>query len=568
MNLFEKELSSFINNRIDPDGLSKTRFPSSGDFVIEDGSKKYWAYTHAAAFEDLLKQEYGQSGLEDISGPLFIRPGFYQPLPRCIDSLGQASEVIKPVFSSFESLKRNLYWKAFLSVYTKDISFQNSKIVIFTYVMSDGLGDLKASEVAAGHLENEFFSVYRISLVPATWEKNIRSTSKNHLIHYYEDISDLNSSRFSDPIHDCLQNASLLLQIPTFYPHWQELLIKYRPQKHYTIGEYGFIDSTWAHPMIDNTVCMGLHYLEKGIWIQEQTDWYFSKATKDRVFENQSIESYQSKKDFVFAYLKTPEGVCSFFHTALSYYNHSVKDLDIVVTEVSSFLFLIKEERLLLADYGIRELHFSLENCNYVVPLGGKGKILRLIEIKYLDPYEALSYVRLSKALFACRGNQSFSEAVSFDTMFFYDAAPHAGPFLADLQGIIEHRLKEYPKAQEYLQGFQKVFSLKGNWAALAELGKGMGLVLQDESTRKGMRYLNSILKEEYSFNLSFLHLVRSLILHIQFPNLQRLHEMTLESCVTNTMSVKTALKRLEKEIEYVMEKESIDNGYRIQSNI
>ena len=236
--------------------------------------------------------------------------------------------------------------------------------------------------------------------------------------------------------------------------------------------------------------------------------------------------------------------------------------------DLSLRFFLIKKERLLLADYGIRELHFSLENRNYVVRLASKGKTLRLIEIKYLDPYEALSFVRLSKALFACRGNQSFSEAVSFDTVFFYDAAPHAGPFLADLQGIIQHRLKEYPKAQEYLQGFQKVFSLKGKWAELVELGKSMGLVLQDESTRKGIQHFNSILKEEYSFNLSFLHLVRSLILHIQFPNLQQFHEMTLVSCITNKTSVKTDLKRLEEEIEYVMEKGLIDNGYRIQSNI
>ncbi len=568
MNLLEQELASFINRSIDPDGAIETSLPSSEGFAIEDISKKYWAYLNASAFEELLKQEYEQSGLEDVSGPLFIKPGFYQTLPRCIDCLGQPSEVIKPVFSSFESLKRHLYWKAFLSVYSKDIRYQNKKIVIFTYVMSDGLGDLKASELAAGHLEKEFSSVYRISLVPAKWKKNIRSKSKNHLIHYYEDISDLNSSRFSARIDDCLQNVSLLLQIPTFYPHWQELLMRYQPKKHYTIGEYGFIDSTWAHPMIDNTVCMGVHYLEKGIWIEKQRDWYFSKATQDRVFKNQSIGSYQSKKDFVFAYLKTPEGVCSFFHMALSYYNHSVKDLDIVVTEVSSFLFLIKKERLLLADYGIRELHFSLENRNYVVRLASKGKTLRLIEIKYLDPYEALSFVRLSKALFACRGNQSFSEAVSFDTVFFYDAAPHAGPFLADLQGIIQHRLKEYPKAQEYLQGFQKVFSLKGKWAELVELGKSMGLVLQDESTRKGIQHFNSILKEEYSFNLSFLHLVRSLILHIQFPNLQQFHEMTLVSCITNKTSVKTDLKRLEEEIEYVMEKGLIDNGYRIQSNI
>lgn len=549
MNLFQKELCDFIDHTIRVNGGNDVEVPSISTSSPQDAYHKYWSSHRGVAFEQEIRDEYQAASLGQWHFPLFIRSDLYQPLPRCVDSLGHYIDVIKPAFSCRKALMKHLYWKAFLSLYPQPVGATKEKIVLLTYVLKDGLGDFQAAEVAKVQLEGEFSSVYRISIVPIQFKNMMPPSSNSHMIHYYQVEEESSPQHFSSEIKRCLQEVSVLLQVPTCYPYWGDLLTQYEPKTHYTIGEYGFIDSTWAHPMVDNTVCMGLHDLEKGIWIKSQNDWSFSRKTQDRLFANQSIASYSAKKDCIFAYLKTSEGICSFFHLALVYYSDSLKDLDIIVPDVKAFLFLLKEDRLLLSDYQIKTLYILSSEQEYVVPIQEKGKMLRMIEVGYIPSEEALSYVRLSKGLFACRGDQSFSEAVSFNTLFFYDAAPHAGPFLEDFQGIVNGRLGAYPLAQEYFKGFNRVFLLKGQWEELAAVGRSMGRLLKKKETQRGIKYLNAILRNEYNFNTSFIHLVRSLVLHSRFPRLSVAHEHVVNACVRKEISLSQALEQLSIEL-------------------
>ena len=144
-----------------------------------------------------------------------------------------------------------------------------SSIVIFTWVMCDGLGDWSAQHVVASILKKAMPNV-RIELVTLVEESEKRFLSHSELpaqVLYYKENG---PASFTPTILKKLANATLILQTPTFYPHFNALFEQIKQYTYGTlptcahIGEYGFIDSEWYHPNTGNS-CMGLHPLEKGL---------------------------------------------------------------------------------------------------------------------------------------------------------------------------------------------------------------------------------------------------------------------------------------------------------------
>ncbi|MEI8329890.1 MAG: hypothetical protein WCG14_07875, partial [Chlamydiia bacterium] len=86
-------------------------------------------------------------------------------------------------------------------------------------------------------------------------------------------------------------------------------------------------------------------------------------------------------------------------------------------------------------------------------------------------------------------------------------------------------------------------------WAELAAVGRSMGHLLKKKETQRGIKYLNTILRNEYNFNTSFIHLVRSLVLHSRFPRLSIAHEYAMNACVRKEISVSQALEQLSMEL-------------------
>jgi hypothetical protein len=93
------------------------------------------------------------------------------------------------------------------------------------------------------------------------------------------------------------------------------------------------------------------------------------------------------------------------------------------------------------------------------------------------------------------------------------------------------------------------VFLLKGQWEELAAVGRSMGRLLKKKETQRGIKYLNAILRNEYNFNTSFIHLVRSLVLHSRFPRLSVAHEHVVNACVRKEISLSQALEQLSIEL-------------------
>ena len=105
-----------------------------------------------------------------------------------------------------------------------------------------------------------------------------------------------------------------------------------------------------------------------------------------------------------------------------------------------------------------------------------------------------------------CRGDRSFSELISLEKLFFYDAPHHSLPFLRDLYDVSSHYCLPYPSLSSYIKlFFDKTSSPK-------DLGNQIAELLTDPSLFFGMQKLLSLLKSDFLFNPTLVNLVKGKI--------------------------------------------------------
>ena len=548
MNKFEEELSFFLQNTLedlsDFEGVAQRKKNKLQSFIAEgnkDLSSLAQTYSDFVEerkelhLEEILHSQINVAEFITANVPLYAMPHLYQQLPRYSNGDGTSLDEIKCPFTSLATLKRHIIDKAVLSLYETVSAPKDKKIVLFTYVMEDGLGDFIAQRQALSILKEEFADIQCIVLAPSQYKLHMQTSAVGSLIHYYESKERLHFTHFSEDICMALSEASFLLQIPSFYPYFDQLLQKYEIKEHHTIGEYGFIDSSWAHPMKTDTCCMGLHFLERGIFIKQMPSLEKIQLSADvqrKLLGSLSLDKYRKEKSFAFAYLKTLKGMRVFLHMALTYFSADELDLDIAFTDLHDLLLLIKEGRLGIDEYKIKELRISTKDKNYLIPMESQGKVVRFIEMGPLSSDDTKALIVLSQKLVGCTGNQSFSEAVSASSCFFYDAAPHAGPFLQDFLEIAKCRLQEFPKAITFIEGFIKAFHFKEGKACLEEIGKELGTLLLDPETARGLIELNRILQNEYSFNQTLKQIIKRRLFVGMHPEVARNEEILIKDFV------------------------------------
>ena len=153
--------------------------------------------------------------------------------------------------------------------------------------------------------------------------------AKTHLIYYERDCA---VSAIQGEALEILRTSDLVLQLPTFYPFFEELreavesiTFSLPPPKWSSIGEYGFLESKWYHPQSGNR-SMGLHFLEKGVMVKplsHQTEASFSQLESHELLQwmfntgtpgPQEIEQYKNEHHFYLAYLTSPIGGAVYLH--------------------------------------------------------------------------------------------------------------------------------------------------------------------------------------------------------------------------------------------------------------
>lgn len=438
--------------------------------------------------------------------PAYAVPHVHAGLPR-------KEGLIKANFNRRETIFRHYIDRAFLSHYA-GLPFPCHKpVVLFTWVMNDGLGDWGAQIAMAGEMRRAFprLPIQLITLVDEKVKYHLQAPGvTNHLLFYrgFEKVL------FPPHLLELMAKSALIIQAPTYYPHFKEVMEKVealrppgskRPRE-LLIGEYGFLDSEWFHPE-SKARCMGLHALEKGL--------LFSPSTA----------SQTKAEKFYFAYLTTLRGHTIYLHALCSYLKEDSADITLYLCHLPHLLEALQGADL--ARYGVREVVIETRLERSHLPLQEEGKRLIIRQVITDKPEEISLLMKESEDFVGCRGDRSFSEVVASGCLFFYDAPDHALPFLDDLYLLARDRLSGYPLLLDYLE------KMRDRKSSPALLGEEIGRLLKEPSLHAGAKRLAALLFSDYSFNQNLVNLITCEMLSYYFPlMMQKESELLQQFCL------------------------------------
>jgi len=475
--------------------------------------------------EERLQREFPKKDFHALSLPVHTIPKIHRPLPTLDDRYQNQIEQVPGEYLDFGRLTRHYIDKALVSLYPAP---KKGKVLLFTYVMSDGLGDFSAQSAAAEVLKEKapFLDVQFLTLLP----KGVRVDFPHSGLRIeYRDEEDLHFRHFSKEALELFSSADLVLQINTEYPHWEGL--KKLVRRAETLGEYGFIASTRFHPKTENR-CMGLHFLEKGIFIKnvpplEGEPYLENRELSQNLFEGKGVGDYQKAHRLHLAYLLTEEKMFLFLDALFTLYEKDEKPIDLVFQNIQRLLGCLqtyfhdgKDQFPLLTQKGIRELEIHHEGDRFIVPIAPEGKNVRFFSFDSLSPGDFQKLLAISGPFFGCRGNQTFSEAVSAGKLFFYEVQPHTQGFFKDVIALARARVAKGNRVVEYLEAH--LDPIHG--------GRRMGKLLQDPKVVGALEKLGAILREEYTVGPYLCGVVSRALVHLQHPEIARKEEeLTLQ---------------------------------------
>jgi hypothetical protein len=519
----------------------------------------------------ISKKEWKQLNL-----PKYVIPRIYQHIPRCYNRYDKKENFIQSEFRNIKDLKRCYIDKALLFCYDK-VEIVDGKITLFTWVMPDGIGDLLAQYKTAKIINKKYPSI-EISLVVLIKEEEKIPKEFNEfqiLIHRYKIIEKkiIDKQKFSSEILQKLRESEVVFQLPTYYPYTEELkkqieeikLTKPLPNWE-LLGEYGFIKSKFFSPRSISR-SMGLHFLEKGIFIEEKVrkksldniDEISNKTFLFQIFgkkclKRSEIKRYKEANKLFIAYLKDRKGYLLFLYTIISYLKKDTKNIDICLPNLGLILKDIEslKDSTFLKDHDISQLILHIEGDRCILPISSSGKILRLIQIPKLDFSDFHLLQKISENIIGCCGNQSISEAISLDKIIFYELQSHTRFFIKDFLALAEKRIKNFPTSCEYIKLLIKAFGYdKENEALddekpdLESIGKRMGDLLSCPETTKGMHKLNKIIQNEFLINHTLSHIIARSQLFYHFPHLKEKEGEIVNSYLNKEKSLKNMLEEV-----------------------
>lgn len=373
-----------------------------------------------ANFIEIIKNSYGKPHpFEDpdwiASFGLETPP--VRPFPRAFvnDEWG-ISSVTEP-FQSLPQLKKMLIDDALLSLYCRPRTAP--RVVLLTYVYWDGYGDFYGQK----HLDY-FLKEAGISVTQATLIRKNKITEKSG--DFFIPFEPNQEPYFPQDLIQTMRKAHLILQFPTYYPFTQSLqkIVEKGPLWEF-IGESGFLNTVDYQPGTERR-CLGLHALEKGVFIPSLPP---------------SISPPSLKKPYFFAYTKTPEGFFDYLEALIM---RNQKKLTLVTFNLLHVLQALQKK-----PKGLRSVTIQTDEVFTTHQFSAKGTDIEILVQPKIPHEEFLSLLAHAEPFAACTGDHSFFEALALKKLPYYDPPPHKKAFYDDLLFIAQ---KMFPSALPFLK--------------------------------------------------------------------------------------------------------------------
>jgi hypothetical protein len=342
------------------------------------------------------------------------------------------------------------------------------------------------------------------------------------------------------------------------------------------VGEYGFLESSWFHPKSGNH-SMGLHALERGIFIRKQYDYRFADLENRSLLKilfgtdvpnEEEISAYGLNKHFYLAYVSTPMGAAIYLHALLKRWEHEEKGIDICTPDIGCFIRYFEERQggvALAHPYGVGRVEVLYQGQVYTLKVQERGKTVRLICSGPLSFRDMQKLMHLSGDWVGVRGDQSLTEAISAGKVFFYDGRNHMRYFVKDLIALAENRLREFPAALRMFRMMGQAFlwNLPANeseWVdeqffqwqermPWIEIAEKLGSSLQSHEIEAGFRKFGRIVAAEYSFNSFLIHLAERALYHRSHPDVKEEEGRLMHLYMSHQLPFSAVVKNLRQRI-------------------
>ncbi|MBI5274467.1 MAG: hypothetical protein HY860_05390 [Chlamydiales bacterium] len=508
--------------------------------------------------EEILKESFPEKDYAYFDLPLWSYPKIYQTLP-----IGKRREdsahlfTVKKDFLHVPTLKSVLLKRAILPLFANVKLKQIHTVHLLTWVIPDGFGDFYTQMYVAKLIKEHFYNIhvkllsifheqkqiaYHQDLLP--YEKIIyRNDEELHRLHM--------DKRFLQSL-----SCDLLLQLPTYYPETPHLLAKINIKKYEQIGEYGFLNHAPYQPKSGGQ-SLGLHFLEQGVFIKQRVvkdPFQLEDSQLTDLFKGKkgnALKEHLSSIRLYLAYLKTEAGHYVFIHGLLKHLEKDTKNIVIIVADLICLMRLIDRDLgkdfALLRSYGIQSLKVHAGPICWEKEIQTNGKKLLIYQQNEIGQQDFYKLMQLSGNPVPCRGNQSFSECLSLDKMFFIDAPSHATYFLQDLRDIAQHIFPSYHHLHAYLLLIEKVKVAKQvEWH---KLGEELGILLTT-SLNKELLEFSTFIKTHYNADDFFLLLIKKQLLFIEHPLLEGSLESYIESFCHGKLSFMETMQYIKTKLE------------------
>ena len=506
-----------------------------------------------------LHTSVNREKLQAIGIPSKCLPPITRGFPQLIGD--RDPDYPKGYFCDLPSLKRQFIDKALLHLYRSTTPHKESKIVILTWVIGDGFGDysaqLETAKILSSVVPNVAIALITLISKDARFPRET-SPFKQYILRYRdlgEKWNEIACESLSPELLNELSSACLILQIPTYYPNTHEIIPS--GPKYELFGEGGWLDSPRFNPH-SGARCMGLHYLEKGIYIKEMpssavASKQLNKRLSSILFGELSLKNYLHSHSFNCAYTYPEGGLYLYIHTLLKSLEDESMQIDIALFDLTHLLNHMQALYFpLFKKTGVKEVVIHFQETRTSIPVAPTGKMVRLIHLDTLSNEECLAMVAFSDRLVGCKADGSISEAVSANKPFFLDPPRHKLELIRDLIALTKHYLPNNTALLSYLELFlsypnNRLIEERAllSFPFLQEIGEKMGSLLKDPSVSSGMLKLCHILQSDYAVNPVLQNLTLRALTHKAHPHIELLEKDLLDAFLHGDTPLHEALAGL-----------------------
>ncbi|WP_059358997.1 hypothetical protein [Parachlamydia acanthamoebae] len=404
----------------------------------------------------------------------------------------------------------------------------DKEIVVMTQVLTDGVGDyyhaLSTSEAIKKSFPNQ-----QVLMIPVFCsDKQLEGIS---LPTKFDCCVVKSGESCQKDVIERIKKSLFILEIPWEVDifHSREISNakdEMKSEKRYVfVNEYG-----------SRRIGMGLDYYYDGIFIKDMPSNSSLINLKDDIlksclFERTAlsegdVEKYFYENELFFSYIHTNKKIMRLFlySATFSQFNQS-KNIDIC-----SYLDPLDSEidYQFLKEQGIAGVEFISKEGNKLVSvkkkLAEQGKFLRLINLFPMPQKDVHALMVNSHMMIGCTGDQSFTEAVSFNKLPFYEMRTFKQMFFMHYRRITQYELD--PEEKEFKKYLDQIFKTVNinNYSEekIKKRAIKIGRLVNTRALFEEAQKMNLIIQKRFSFHDNLKGIIAQQIFRDKFPEFSR----------------------------------------------